>query len=293
MRNKKILFLFLIAIAFFPSCTKSEKSNARGRSTKAINIVYVEWDCARATSYILAEVLQQEGYKVNLSSSLAAMMWQGIKTGTQDIMTCAWLPVTHNDYYNDALDGDVEKVGVNYLNAQLGLVVPSYVEIDTIEELEANAAKFNNEIIGIDPGAGLMANAEKAIEAYSLDSFSLVASSGAAMTSTLQQKINNEEWVVVTGWEPHWKFSRWDLKFLEDEKNIFGESETVYTVTRANFLEDYPELNGLLERFSWTAETLGEAMDLNAVEGTSPSDNAKLWIEKNKEIVDLWLGKDK
>ncbi|MBN2651019.1 MAG: glycine betaine ABC transporter substrate-binding protein [Spirochaetales bacterium] len=291
MKKRSVLFLFLLVVTFFPACKKEKSKVDDSNESKEISIVYVEWDCARASSYVLKEVLEEQGYKVKLSSSLAAMMWQGIKTGTQDLLVCAWLPTTHADYYEDALDGDIEDLGANYNNAKIGLVVPAYVDIDSIDELAANADKFDGEIIGIDPGAGIMKKTEAAIDSYSLG-MRLVSSSGAAMTSVLQQKINNQEWVVVTGWAPHWKFARWDLKFLEDPKGVYGGSETINTVTRAGFLDDYPELRGLLERFSWDAATLGDIMAMNAVEGSNPAENAKIWIEKNPEIVLKWIGEN-
>ncbi|RDD60424.1 hypothetical protein DRB17_18120 [Ferruginivarius sediminum] len=34
----------------------------------------------------------------------------------------------------------------------------------------------------------------------------------AGMTSSLKRAIEREEWVVVTGWSPHWRFGRWDLR---------------------------------------------------------------------------------
>jgi glycine betaine/proline transport system substrate-binding protein len=49
-----------------------------------------------------------------------------------------------------------------------GLVVPAYVTINSIEELNANKDKFKGEIIGIG-GAGIHANTVKAIDLYGLD----------------------------------------------------------------------------------------------------------------------------
>ena len=45
----------------------------------------------------------------------------------------------------------------------MGLVVPSYVTIRSIEELNEHKEKFRNEIIGIDVGAGLMNETERVI----------------------------------------------------------------------------------------------------------------------------------
>jgi glycine betaine/proline transport system substrate-binding protein len=157
-------------------------------------------------------------------------MWQAVATGDVDGITTAWLPVTHG-HYLDKVGDKVVDLGPNCEGAAIGLVVPAYVTIDSIEELNAHAAKFDNEIIGIDPGAGIMSKTEKAVEEYGLD-LKLMEGTGAMMTAILADRIKNNEWAVVTGWTPHWKFARWDLKYLEDPKNVYGGEEKIHTFVR-------------------------------------------------------------
>ena len=129
----------------------------------------------------------------------------------------AWLQLTHADYIRKYGD-NLEALGVAYKNARMGLVVPSYVTIRSIEELNEYKEKFRNEIIGIDVGAGLMNETERVIREYPVE-LTLKPSMGATMVSFLQKSIENKEWIVVTGWTPHWMFSRYDLKFLDDLQN--------------------------------------------------------------------------
>ena len=70
--------------------------------------------------------------------------------------------------------------------------------------------KFQGRIIGIEPGAGLMSASEEAIKEYGLSEYTLMDGSSATMTAALAEAIANEEWVIVTGWTPHWKFAAWD-----------------------------------------------------------------------------------
>lgn len=82
----------------------------------------------------------------------------------------------------------------------------------SIEELNEHKEKFRNEIIGIDVGAGLMNETERVIREYPVE-LTLKPSSGATMVAFLQKSIENKEWIVVTGWTPHWMLSATTLNF--------------------------------------------------------------------------------
>jgi glycine betaine/proline transport system substrate-binding protein len=47
---------------------------------------------------------------------------------------------------------------------------------------------------------------------YDLD-YDQVTSSGPAMVASLEKAIRDKEWIVVTGWKPHFKWAQHDLKY--------------------------------------------------------------------------------
>jgi glycine betaine/proline transport system substrate-binding protein len=263
-------------------------ASAGQAADKKLELAYVEWSCATASIHVVEAVLEDKlGYDVDLTSVSAAAMWQALATGDVDGLTTAWLPVTHG-HYLDKVGKDVVDLGPNCEGAAIGLVVPDYVTIDSIEELNANAAKFDKEIIGIDPGAGIMSKTEKALEEYDLD-LNLMEGTGAMMTAILADRIKNNQFVVVTGWTPHWKFARWDLKYLEDPKNVYGGEEKIHTFVRKGLKEDHPEAYRFLDNFHWNLQEIGQVMGWNS-EGTDPADSARRWIKENPDRVKEWLG---
>ena len=147
--------------------------------------------------------------------------------------------------------------------------------------------ELNYTITGIDAGAGVMAAANEAIEVYELDEYELQASSDAAMTVALSEAIENEEAIVVTGWNPHWKFAKFDLKYLEDPQGVFGGAEDIHTIARLGLEEDMPEAYQVLSNFYWTEEDMGAIMnEIN--EGTDPEVAAAEWVENNQDKVAEW-----
>ncbi|WP_026673226.1 glycine betaine ABC transporter substrate-binding protein [Alkalihalobacterium bogoriense] len=142
-------------------------------------------------------------------------------------------------------------------------------------------------ITGIDAGAGIMAAAEEAIEQYGLDEYTLQPSSDAAMTSALDNAIRNEEAIVVTGWTPHWKFAKYDVKYLEDPKGVFGEAEQIHTFARIGLDTDLPEAYEILSNFHWEQEHMGAIM-IEVNEGKAPEIAAAEWVENNQDIVSTW-----
>lgn len=146
----------------------------------------------------------------------------------------------------------------------------------------------NYQIIGIEPGAGVMKATERAIEEYGLDDWTLVESSSAAMGAELTKAYENEEPIIVTGWTPHWKFAKFDLKYLEDPKGVYGEEEKIHTLVRKGLQDDEPNAYKLLDQFNWTGDDMAEVMVL-IEEGAAPEDAAQQWIDENSDKVDAWL----
>ena len=142
-------------------------------------------------------------------------------------------------------------------------------------------------IVGIEPGAGVMSATEAAIAEYGLD-YQLQDSGRAAMTASLKKAIANEEWIVVTGWTPHWKFAQWDLKYLDDPKGVYGGAEEITTIARLGLKEDMPEVYEFLDKFNWTPADM-EAVMLAMQDEMTPDEAAGKWIQDNRDKVNAWL----
>lgn len=260
----------------------------QGQGTEpAVEIGYVNWPEATATSFLVKNILAEDlDVEATLRDMQAGLMWQSLATGDIDLILCAWLPGTHGQYY-DQVEEDVVLVRENFQGARIGLVVPDYVAINSITELNENSQAFGRQIVGIDAGAGIMAATQEAIETYQLD-LTLLESSDAAMTAELRTAVENQEWIVVTGWTPHWKFAEFDLKFLDDPENVYGGAETINTVTREGFSQDHPRVQAFLEKFSMTEEQLGSLLGFMEAEGYT-DETARRWIEENRPLVDQWM----
>lgn len=102
---------------------------------EAIELVYVEWDTEIASTHVVGEVLSNLGFDVTLTPLDNAVMWEAVATGQADGMVAAWLPDTHGDLYEQHKD-DIVELGVNLEGAKIGLVVPAYMDIDSIEDLK-------------------------------------------------------------------------------------------------------------------------------------------------------------
>ncbi len=281
-----VTFLILTVAATFAIAEGQQEGAAEDKGE--VSIAYVEWARSVAITHVAGELLDRLGWEPQLSNVANAAMWQSVASGDSDALLAAWLPVTHQMMYGEEgeFTDEVVDLGPNYEGARLGLVVPEYVEEDSIEDLVENRDKYDGEIVGIDPGAGMMQQTEDAIEedVYGLGSMELIEGSDSTMAAALGEAIRNEEPIVVTGWAPHWMFGRWDLKILEDPENVFGESETINTMVREGLEEDDPELYTFFDEYDWFSveEYLGQVM-VEVQEGADPEEAAAAVIDENMD----------
>lgn len=280
-----LVTMILVAAVLLAGCTRTAGED---KGKDVIELGYVQWACANANSHMIKALLEEKfDVTVNLRDMDAGLLWQSVATGDVDFMVTAWLPATHEAYYEE-LKSDVVDLGPLYEGAKIGLVVPEYVSVDSIAELNANADKFNGQIVGIDAGAGIMKAAAKSITDYDMDQMELKQSSDAAMTAELKAAYEQGEWVVVTGWAPHWMFGAFDLKFLEDPKGSFGGEETINPITRLGFGEDHPEINAFLDRYSLDTAQFGSLIAMME-EYDDDDEAARAWIDENRDLVDSWF----
>jgi len=276
----------ILAVAILGGCSKKNSNK------KTADLVYVNWAEGIAYTNLAKEVLQDKmGYDVTITSADVAPAYTAVAQGNKDAFMESWLPTLHKDYV-DRFKNKIVDLGIIYSGTQSGLVVPAYVPIDSISQLNANADKFNDQIVGIDAGAGIMKTTQQVIDDYNLK-LKLVPSSGPAMTSALKKAIDHKEWIVVTGWKPHWMFGQWDLKFLkQDPDKEVWKKGNIHIFGRKNLKEDKPELAKFLSNMHLTDDQISDLMLKERNSDKSEEAVAKEWMQNHPQVIESWIPKN-
>lgn len=257
-----------------------------------VELGWTAWSDAEFVTKLTARLIDERtDLEANLTQTDIAPQFQGVAEGDIDAMLMAWLPATHGDYY-DEVASDVENLGVIYSGARLGWVVPEYIPEDELSSLsdltdEDVRDQLDGTITGIDPGAGLTSLSEEALETYGLDGYELQTSSGAGMTAALERAVGREDWIVATGWSPHWKFGAYELRYLEDPEGALGGPERVHALARSGFAAEQPEVADMISRMYIPIDQLQNYM-FQARE-TSYEEAIDAFIEENPDRVDYWV----
>ena len=257
-----------------------------------VKVGWTAWSDAEFVTKLAAKVMEDRmDQDVELIQTDIAPQYQGLSSGDIDVMMMSWLPGTHSDYM-DNVGQDIVSLGILYGYARLGWAVPTYIpesELSSIEDLKKDSVreKLDGTITGIDPGAGLTRLSEETIETYGLDGYDLQISSGAGMTAALERAVNRDEWIVVTGWSPHWKFGAYDLRYLEDPEGVLGSFERVHAMSRQGFYQDNPEVALMVSRIHLDLNVLQDAMFF--AQENSYEEAVARFIDDHGDLVDYWV----
>ncbi|MCC3764875.1 glycine betaine ABC transporter substrate-binding protein [Glycomyces sp. TRM65418] len=242
------------------------------------------WDEGVVATELWRQALTGAGYTVNVQEiAEAGVLFEALASGDIDLFLDGWLPVTHKSYMDEYGDR-LEQLGAWNENAALTVAVPAYVDVNSLTELNANADLFGGKIVGIEPSAGLTeAVQNNTIPTYGMDDLELQTSSTATMLAELDSAIAAEEPIVVTLWQPHWAYAKYDLKNLEDPEGTLGDVETLNTLAREGFSEEFGDVAAALESFKLSDEQLAN------LENTVFSDHegdvqagVSAWLEDNE-----------
>lgn len=184
------------------------------------------------------------------------------------------------------LEGAKYTLATNAAGAKLG--------IKSFADIAKHADALDETIYGIEPGNDgnrlIMDMIEK--NAFGLKGFEVKESSEQGMLAQVARADQRGEPVVFLGWEPHPMNANFDLTYLTGGDDYFGPNlggATVYTNTRAGYVDECKNVGMLLKNLKFSLAMENEIMGAILNDGTQPDAAATAWMKKNPEVVMGWL----
>ncbi|WP_223446753.1 glycine betaine ABC transporter substrate-binding protein [Pseudomonas sp. BF-R-19] len=252
---------------------------------KTITMGTLTWEDLTPITGITKKVLEDSGYSVKvIEFSEWGIAYAALTKGDIQVLA-SQTDYAANDYWNKNKNR-LEKLSPVSYGLYQAIAVPKYVNIDSIEQLNDNAEKFGNKIIGIEPGSGLMNDASKAVKDYGIK-LQLLEGSTAAMTAALKSAVDRKEWVAVTVWEPSWMAQKFDLKFLKDPKGVFPPPQGYYWIGHKDFSKEYPRAREVM------ASVYVPISDITAIngevkDGKTMEQAIQGWTDGHTELLKRW-----
>ncbi|MDG9720574.1 ABC transporter permease/substrate binding protein [Streptomyces sp. DH24] len=256
---------------------------------RPLDVAWFPWDEDIAVTYLWKNVLERRGYRLNLKQMDVGPVYTGLASGDLDLNFDAWLPYAQKNYWDQHKDR-LNDLGTWYEPTSLELAVPSYVkDVESLADLKGKADRFDGKIIGIEPGTGEMNLLKKdVLPGYGLDKeYKVVDGSTPAMLAELKRAYAKKEPVVVVLWSPHWAYSQYELTKLKDEKKLFGEGNTIRTISSAKFPEQYPQLTKWIKGFRMSEDELGTLeAEINERGQGHEEEAVAAWLEEHPDMVE-------
>jgi len=219
-----------------------------------VRIGWVGWSDTEIATKLAERALNDHlGQPVKLVQADIGIQFQALANGNIDLIPMVWLPNTHKAFWDKYKD-HLEDLGVLY-EGRIGWAVPTSVpesELRTIEDLNKPGVreKLGGTLLASEVGNGQYKLSLKAIDAYQLKGYRLLASSETGMLKEFERNQSRERWSVINAWNPHWMFSRWALRYLDDPKGIFGGAEQIHAVARKGFGAEQPRVAAFFAHYS-------------------------------------------
>jgi glycine betaine/proline transport system substrate-binding protein len=294
-RRTPLIAVVALAVAMMLSACGGETQSVREDSggsggDKSVTIGYVPFDEVIATSFLWKNLLEKQGYNVEMQQLEVATVYQGVANGQLDVFF-GGVPITHKDYW-DRFSKDFTTAGQWYDTLLQGIAVPNYSGVKTLTELEGKADKFGDRIVGIEAGSGLMRQtSQDATKVYDLSGYKIIDGSTPAMLAALDKAISQKKDIAVTLWTPHWAFERYPITMLEDDKQAYPANDTYKVVVSKDFAGNSAVVDQW-KNFHMTEEELATLMLEITDAGQGNEDKAvQGWIAENQAAVDGWTAK--
>jgi len=259
----------------------------------------VGWTDITATTAATSVVLDALGYETETLVLSVPVTYASLAEGDVDIFLGNWMPTMEGDIapYREA--GTVDTVRANLEGAKYTLATNAAgaaLGIADFADIATHADDLEAEIYGIEPGNDGNRLIMDMIEADAFGlggaDFEVVESSEQGMLAQVARATERDEPIVFLGWEPHPMNANFELTYLTGGDDYFGPNlggATVFTNTRAGYVEACPNVGQLLNNLEFSLAMENEIMGAILNDGEDPEDAAMAWLSANTDVVAGWL----
>jgi glycine betaine/proline transport system substrate-binding protein len=257
----------------------------------------VGWTDITATTAATTVVMEALGYETETKVLSVPVTYTSLAAGDIDVFLGNWMPTMEGDIapYREA--GTVDTVRANLEGAKYTLATNAAgaaLGITSFGTIAEHAEALDETIYGIEPGNDgnrLILDMIEA-DAFGLSDFEVKESSEQGMLAQVSRADRREEPIVFLGWEPHPMNANHDMTYLTGGDDWFGPDlggATVYTNTRAGYVEECPNVGKLLNNLEFTLAMENEIMGAILNDGTDPEEAASAWLKANPDAITPWL----
>jgi len=259
----------------------------------------VGWTDITATTAATSVVLEALGYETETLVLSVPVTYTSLASGDIDVFLGNWMPTMEADIapYREA--GTVDTVRANLTGAKYTLATNAHgaaMGIGDFADIAGAADALDSQIYGIEPGndGNRLIMDMIATDAFGLGGadFEVVESSEQGMLAQVARAVDRGEPIIFLAWEPHPMNANFDLTYLTGGDDWFGPDlggATVFTNTRAGYVEACPNVGALLNNLEFTLAMENEIMGAILNDGADPRDAATAWMTGNPDLVMGWL----
>ncbi len=263
----------------------------------SVTFADVGWTDITATTATTSVILDALGYETETKLLSVPVTYTSMASGDIDVFLGNWMPTMEADIapYREA--GTVDTVRENLEGAKYTLATNAAgaaLGIADFADIAGQAEALDSEIYGIEPGNDgnrLILDMIEA-DAFGLSGFEVVESSEQGMLAQVARATDRDEPVIFLGWEPHPMNANFDMTYLTGGDDWFGPDlggATVYTNTRAGYVDECPNVGQLLQNLKFTLAMENEIMGAILNDGADPETAATAWLAANMDTIGPWL----
>lgn len=283
--------VFTGALAFSTVAVADEPADVR--------FAVPSWPGVTVKSELAGQLLEALGYQPAQQELGSTIAYEALNQDDVDAYLAAWLPGQSESYDAAMQDGVIDDLGNNVDGARLGFAVPTYVYdagVTSAEDLKDPdvRAQFGNTVYSIEVGSGISEILKRGVadNVYDLAEWDISETSTPGMLSTVKSAIQREDWVVFGAWTPHWMNIAYDVRYLDDPNDLWGEEggrSNVRTLVGQRFAERQPNATRLLDQLNFSADDQSSMIYGYSFDDQPAGEVARAWLQDHPEAVKSFM----